>query len=337
MSETGQVGVVVIGRNEGDRLKRCLRSLKNDCPIMVYVDSGSADDSVQFARSLHVDVVDLDLSRPFTMARGRNEGFFRLCALYPQIEFVQFVDGDCEVAAGWISAAKACLKGNADVVAVCGRRREQAPHASRFNLLCDLEWDKAPGETRSCGGDAMFRIGPLKDVGGYNEQMIAGEEGDLCFRLRARGWKVLRINHEMTRHDAAITSWSQWIKRAIRGGHAFAEGAFLHGASDERYNVRSTRSALFWGALVPLFCLLMLAAALLSHPLILVAMAVPILGYLFLGYRVYRESRYRGRRWEVALMSAWFCLIAKTPEAIGVLQFRINRLCGRRSQLIEYK
>ncbi len=337
MNETAQVGVVVIGRNEGDRLKRCLRSLKNDCPIMVYVDSGSTDDSVDFARSLNVAVVNLDLSCPFTMARGRNAGFYRLYESYPDIEFVQFVDGDCEVAAGWISAAKACLKSNSDIVAVCGRRREQAPHASRFNLLCDLEWDKAPGETRSCGGDAMFRAACLQEVGGYNEHMIAGEEGDLCFRLRVRGWKVLRINHEMTRHDAAITSWSQWIKRVIRGGHAFAEGAFLHGKSDERYNVRSTRSAVFWGALVPLFCLLLMTGALLSQPLILVALAIPLSGYLILGYRVYRESRYQGRRWEVSLMSACFCLIAKTPEAIGVLQFWINHLRGRRSQLIEYK
>lgn len=304
---------------------------------MVYVDSGSTDDSVEFARSLNVDVVDLDLSRPFTMARGRNAGFYRLHEQYPDIEYVQFVDGDCEVAVGWIPAAKATLECQANVVAVCGRRREQAPHASRFNLLCDLEWDKAPGDTLSCGGDAMFRVGPLQDVGGYNEYMIAGEEGDLCFRLRGLGWKILRINHEMTRHDAAITSWSQWIKRAIRGGHAFAEGAHLHGQSKERYSVRSTRSALFWGALVPLFCILMLVAAFFYHPLCMLALAILLSGYLILGYRVYRESRCRGRRWGLSLMNAWFCIIAKIPEAIGVLQFWINRLFGKRSQLIEYK
>ena len=193
MSGQSHIGVVVIGRNEGERLKRCLRSLKDDCPVMVYVDSGSTDGSVEFARSLDVDVVELDLSLPFTMARGRNAGFRRLCDVCPAIQFAQFVDGDCEVADGWISAAVAALESKPDVVAVCGRRREQSPQASRFNLLCDLEWDKPPGVTHACGGDAMYRVAPLKDVGVFNETMIAGEEGELCFRLRSHGWKILRL------------------------------------------------------------------------------------------------------------------------------------------------
>ncbi len=68
VSGAGQVGVIVIGRNEGERLKRCLNSLRHDCPVMVYVDSGSTDGSVEFAESIGVKVVRLDLSTPFTMA-----------------------------------------------------------------------------------------------------------------------------------------------------------------------------------------------------------------------------------------------------------------------------
>lgn len=337
MVDQSLIGVVVIGRNEGDRLKRCLRSLRADCPVIVYVDSGSTDGSVEFARSLDVSVVELDLSKPFTMARGRNTGFRKLCDDYPDIEFVQFVDGDCEVATGWISAAVLALVSSPEVVAVCGRRREQAPQASKFNLLCDLEWDKPPGEAQSCGGDAMYRAGPLKHVGGFNEQMIAGEEGELCFRLRDQGWKVLRIEHEMTRHDAAITRWSQWVKRATRGGHAFAEGAFLHGRSQERYNIRPTRSALLWGALVPVLSLLILLTGCIVSPVFLIGLTIPALGYLTLGYRIYRQNLRQGRPPHLSLMSACFCLLAKIPEAVGVIRFWWNHLTGKRSQLIEYK
>ena len=46
------VGVVAIGRNEGARLRRCLTSLAGQCDRIIYVDSGSTDDSVAFARRI---------------------------------------------------------------------------------------------------------------------------------------------------------------------------------------------------------------------------------------------------------------------------------------------
>ncbi len=66
-------GVVIIGRNEGERFERCLRSLVGRASPIVYVDSGSTDNSVGFAEShasSGVHVVRLDMSTPFTAARG---------------------------------------------------------------------------------------------------------------------------------------------------------------------------------------------------------------------------------------------------------------------------
>src|SRR6476660_6372785 len=102
-----RAGVVVIGRNEGDRLAACLESLRIlDLPL-VYVDSGSVDGSAALARSTaHVTaVVELDPARPFSAARARNEGFAALRAARPAIEFVQFLDGDCTLADGWVEVA----------------------------------------------------------------------------------------------------------------------------------------------------------------------------------------------------------------------------------------
>ena len=56
------IGVVVIGRNEGERLRRCLESLGPHLAATVYVDSGSADGSVALARSLGAETVELDES-----------------------------------------------------------------------------------------------------------------------------------------------------------------------------------------------------------------------------------------------------------------------------------
>ena len=122
----GRVGVVAIGRNEGERLQRCLRSIPKGVVRVVYVDSGSTDDSVGFAHGIGAEVVALDMSIPFTAARSRNAGFARLNQLHPQLELVQFVDGDCSLAEGWLATAIAALDARPEVVAVAGRRRELA-------------------------------------------------------------------------------------------------------------------------------------------------------------------------------------------------------------------
>ena len=237
-NEQGNVafGAVAIGRNEGERLRRCLESLSGAASV-VYVNSGSTDGSVDWARQHGVDVVELDLSRPFTAARARNAGFRRLRKIAPELLYVQFVDGDCELNRDWPDRAMSYLHSNANVAAVCGRRRERFPKKSVYNWLCDLEWDRPPGETRACGGDVMLRAVALEAVGGYSDELIAGEEPELCVRLRAAGWRVWRLDVEMTLHDAAMTQFGQWWRRAVRAGYAFGQGSYLHGGPPERHYV----------------------------------------------------------------------------------------------------
>lgn len=329
-SPAKRAGAVAIGRNEGERLKRCLRSLRDHVPMMVYVDSGSTDGSVEFARSLDVDVVNLDMSQPFTMARARNAGLARLLERDPAIEFVQFVDGDCEVAAGWMDAGLATISAEDDIAAVAGRTRERYPEASRYNRLCDLEWDVPTGESEACGGNALIRVKALQEVEGYREVLIAGEEPDMCFRMRQRGWRVFRLPDEMVLHDAAMTRFGQWWKRATRGGYAYIDGAALNWNADQKYNLKQTRSVLFWGLLLPL---LVVALAWPTRGLSLLLLA----GYGVLGWRVYRHQRRRGRSASDARLYAGFTVLGKFAMAVGILQYLKNRLLGKRSTLIEYK
>ena len=121
-----RLGVVAIGRNEGKRLGQCLASA-NEAEATVYVDSGSTDGSVEVARGLGVEVVELDPNIPFSAARARNEGFARLLEQHPDVEFVQFIDSDCEFAEGWLAAGQEALEGSARAGVVCGRLRERNP------------------------------------------------------------------------------------------------------------------------------------------------------------------------------------------------------------------
>ena len=215
MSGAGGIGAVAIGRNEGERLVACLRSLVGRVDRVVYVDSGSTDNSRDLARSLGVEVVELDLSRPFTAARARNEGLDRLRDVLPGVEYVQFVDGDCEVRAEWIETARSALEADEKLAVVCGRRRERFPEASIYNTLTDMEWDTPIGPAQSCGGDALFRNAALEAVGGYDPSVIAGEEPEMCFRLRAGGWTIRRLDAEMTLHDANMETFGQWWKLSL--------------------------------------------------------------------------------------------------------------------------
>lgn len=324
------VGCVVIGRNEGQRLQSCLRSLLGRVRAIVYVDSGSSDGSVEFAQSLDVTVVPLDMTQPFTAARARNAGFARLIELHPDVEFVQFVDGDCEVVADWIESAADVLSARADLAVVCGRRRERYPEASIYNRLCDMEWDTPVGPALACGGDAMIRRATFAQVGGFNPELIAGEEPELCIRLRATGLGVERLALEMTLHDAAMLHFSQWWQRAVRAGHAYAEGAHLHGAPPERHWVRETRRSMFWGGMLPS---LAVAGVRWSHGLSLGLLTA----YPLSTARAYQSTRRAGYTPSDSLQRALFLTLGKFPECQGALRFYWGRLSSKRSGLIEYK
>jgi glycosyltransferase involved in cell wall biosynthesis len=321
-----EFGIVAIGRNEGERLKCCLRSLPVSVRV-IYVDSGSTDGSEIWARDFGAEVVHLDISTRFTAARARNAGFRRLTELAPQITWVQFIDGDCEMANEWPVAAIAYLRDHADVAAVFGRRREKNPDRSIYNRLCDWEWDGPVGEARACGGDVMMRAAPLQAVGGYRESLIAGEEPELCVRLRAAGWRIWRLNAEMTTHDAAMTRFSQWWKRNMRSGYAFAEGAHLHGATPERHWVWESRRALIWGFWLPIMCL----------TISLIAMPWGCASFGIYPLQILRQS-FRGRRdFRERSIKSFFQVVGRFPEACGQIQFTRDRLLNRDTPLIEYK
>ncbi len=326
MEEGLGIGVVIIGRNEGSRLVACLESIPCDIAQVVYVDSGSTDDSLIQARKAGAKVVELNLDQPFTAARARNTGFRKLVA-DKDIRFVQFIDGDCEVQPGWIQAAARFLTENPKTAVVCGRRRERFPDNTVFNRLCDVEWNTPPGQADACGGDAMMRVDALIQVGGYRDTMIAGEEPELCVRLRAEGWQVWRLDEEMTLHDADMTRLRQWWKRARRSGHAFAEGAALHGSRPERHSVGAVKRILAWGAVLPV--VLLLAAALIS-PLALI-------GFLIYPLQVLRIASRQKPRDRTAYEYAFFLVLGNFPEALGVLEYHLRQWRGKPAGIIEYK
>lgn len=325
-SRSGAIGVVVIGRNEGARLADCLRSIAPSASRIVYADSGSTDGSRELAEKLGAFVVLLDESAPHTAARGRREGLAALLRLHPDCEFVQFVDGDCILDPHWIPTAAAFLASNPQVAVVCGRRKEMYPEASPYNRLCDDEWNTPVGEAEACGGDSLMRIGAVRQVGGFRPDLRAGEEPELCSRLRGAGWKIWRMDADMTKHDAAILHFGQWWRRALRGGFGYAQvNRVTAGGSHPLYG-RQIRSAAIWVAGIPLAAAV---AAVITGSAAFLLIA-PLLWALQIARIAARRGIASGWSWQRAAL----LMMAKVPELIGAIRYLLRR---ERSAPLEYK
>lgn len=327
-----KLGVVVIGRNEGNRLKACLASL-SDITAIVYVDSGSHDGSLEYADAQGIDAIALTTERPFTAARARNAGIKHLMARHSDIEFIQTIDGDCTMAPDWLDIAAAKLRASSNISTVFGRLRERFPDRSIYNRICDEEWNAPIGEAESCGGIAMHRAATLAAAGGFNEALIAGEEPDLCLRLRRVGWSIVRIDADMGDHDANILRFGQWWRRTVRAGFAYAEHIWRHGAASLPSWKRQAARFVLWGIILPAgtAALMLISAVLGWNP---VWSMLPLLAYAGQFVRIWLRER---RCFAYPARLAALAVVGKFAEALGALKFVGLAVMRRKAGLIEYK
>ncbi|MEC9374387.1 MAG: glycosyltransferase [Planctomycetota bacterium] len=331
-----QVDVVVIGRDEGERLRRCFESVlaqKKDGvePRLIYVDSGSKDGSVALAKRMGAEIVQLDMSTIFTAARSRNAGFACVTS-----DFVQFVDGDCELRDGWLRSAAEELEANDDVAVVFGRLRERHPEASLYNRLSDIEWGILLGDAPFCGGIAMMKSAAVREAGGFNESIRAGAEPELCERLRARGGRVRGIDAEMAYHDAAMTKFSQWRRRQIRAGYGMAQVTLRSQGGVGSFR-KPLLSALAWSAG---WCTLLLAAVVAGFALggwWLWLPALPLAMMAGMVAKIARFGRRRGLTVREAIAYGSLSMLSKFGITRGALRYVRNHLLRRSESTIMYK
>lgn len=318
MTEAASIGFVVIGRNEGERLKRSLRSVVGKNAPVVYVDSNSSDGSVAFAKDLGVAVVALD-SGPMTAARARNAGFTRLTEISPGTEFVMFVDGDSEVAADFPAKARAKLQSDPSIGIVSGRCHERDRDSSIWKRICDLEWAGPVGEIAATGGILMTRRDAFKSAGGFDASVEAAEDDEFCIRMRAKGLKIYRLADDMCLHDANITGFRAWWRRAVRAGRAYAQLGAMYPA----YFAAERRRAVAWALMLPIAAL---GLAPFTGGLWLLVLLLYPLSFI----RTRLNLRKQGVRSDDATLYAAFLTLSKFPNFIGMVDFWRRRI-GRRT------
>ena len=325
------VSVVVIGRNEGERLRRCLRSVHaahwGVGYELIYVDSRSVDDSVAIATQAGARTLVLDDASPCA-SKGRNLGWRAARG-----DFILFLDGDTELAPGFVPAALGALR-DATLCAAWGHRRESDPDQSVYTRVLDLDWVYPTGRTLYFGGDVLVRRAALEQVGGFDPTLKAGEEPELCARLRARGWQIEHLDVPMTRHDLAVRSLRAYALRCYRGGLAYAEVAHrMRGLGDGLWQRESLRDRLHGMAYLAFPLLLALAFALdTAAGLTLLVLALAVL--LRSAWRCRWKAPGQPLLW---LQYALHSHLQKIPALAGQLAWQ--RAHARRAEvgLVEYK
>lgn len=324
LHQTPIVSTIVIGRNEGKRLKQAFESLASTSMSVLYVDSGSVDGSVDLARSMNIHIHELNPREPFSAGRARREGVEVQIDALPELEFIQFLDGDCVLEQNWIEKAISHLIAEPDVGIVCGLLSEKSPERSIYNRMNALRWNAAPqGDIDTCGGIFMIRRNAYESVGGFNTSLLTGEESDLCSRVRAAGYRIVRLNEKMARHDSNMTRFSQWWKRAVWGGFGDAlEYDVLEGkvAPSRR---KETRSVYVWAVCLPIIGLIGIIGMIRS-PWFMSVPLVCLLGYLALVTKIMRGRLQAGDAYYDAALYAALCVIRKMPYAIGFVRYRMN-------------
>lgn len=327
-----RVGVVVIGRNEGERLRLCLNSVlgmnyPRELLDVIYVDSSSTDGSVAMAAGLGVRTVVLE--GPTTAARGRNAGWTQTDA-----PVVLFLDGDTILAADFVRRNLRHFN-NPTIAGVCGNRREMRTGDSIYNAILDLDWNMKEGYIRYFGGDALVLRGALAAVDGYNATLIAGEEPDMCRRMRGLGYHILHVDEAMTLHDVAMHRFGQYWKRAVRTGYAYAQiSSFYAQTKDPLWRAESrgniVRAAFWMGA--PLVAV-GLSLALRSW----IPVGVMVLAALLLWGRTGLKTLKKTRKPGVLIAYALHSHLQQIPLFLGQVRFWTGRARGRGSAIIEYK
>jgi glycosyltransferase involved in cell wall biosynthesis len=197
-----KIAVVIPVRGKAEYIERCLASIQQICYSffeVIVVDDGLNEDTLKKLVPFrnYIKIIKSDKRGP---SYARN-----LAAQNTEAEFLAFTDSDCLVDGQWLNEL---LKGfeafpNA---AACGGRQELPTDAGAFEKRVFLFMKKAnliSDYARTAGFkeflevehlpsfNVMYRRDVFLKEGGFLEGLWPGEDVELDYRLRKRGYRLV--------------------------------------------------------------------------------------------------------------------------------------------------
>ncbi len=210
MLKDSLVSIIVPTHNSADFLSACLSSIKNQTYQhieLIVVDRDSTDATKDIARRFTSHVYNHGPER----SAQRNFGVDKATG-----EYVAIIDSDMELTPKVIEA---CIDIFASVPGYKGIIIPEESFGQGFWAKC-----KALERSFYVGNDAIeavrfFPRSIYQELGGYDTQLVAGEDWDLSARLRRLG-PTARI-HQFIRHNEGHLS----IKRTLSKKYYYAKHA----------------------------------------------------------------------------------------------------------------
>lgn len=204
------LSVVVVTRNEADRVEDCLESVFSACRHVssfevILVDSNSTDGTVDLVADYPITVLTIPSEELCTPGAGRFVG-----TRHADADRILFVDGDMVLRPDWLPRALEAL-GADDVAAVDG-------------WLNDRE-DDTVREVESVRGVALYDADALAVVGGFDPYLRSLEDVHLGFELSAAGYRLLRVPRVAASHPRRPPVVEPF--RRLRRGYADGIGQVL--------------------------------------------------------------------------------------------------------------
>ncbi|MBV8363508.1 MAG: glycosyltransferase [Candidatus Eremiobacteraeota bacterium] len=234
MPESPLVSILIPTKNSAEHLEQCIASVRaQGYPKIevIVIDNNSTDATAEIARSK----ADLVLTAGGERSKQLNTG-----AQHARGKYLYRIDGDFVLDPNVVAeAVRLCEAHGYDAVAV---HNESDPRVSFWARVRNFERSMYKYDPTIVGA-RFFSKRAFDEVGGFDEDLIAGEDYDIHNRLLARGLKIGRIAPSET-HLGEPASLRQFAAKSFFYGQTIGKFMRKSGVRGLR-QVSPVRTAFF--------------------------------------------------------------------------------------------
>ena len=199
---TPSLSIIIITRNEAANIGLVIESALQEAAIypgteIVVVDSASTDETIEIARQYPIGVFCMPPTWQLSAAAGRYIGYLNTSG-----EYILHLDGDMALVQGWLGKALPYMAANPQLAGCNGYWENIYKEEGKIIYREMHEWEEGVGleQVEEFGGAALYRRAALDKVGGFNPYIYSYEEPELCARLRAVGYELVRLPEQIGEH-----------------------------------------------------------------------------------------------------------------------------------------
>jgi Glycosyl transferase family 2 len=324
---TFDIDCIVVGKNQGTTLRASLEAVRN-CSYsqgrihLHYIDMGSADYSLEIARSMEgVKIIAL---HGVNLGAAYNAAW-KECSS----PFIQFLSADALLDPSWFEHAFSEIA--RDVGGVTGRCQLTEPHGSIFNWIDTLEWRSTP-PGGGIGRHFLLRRELLQAIDGFDEHLLYGTALDFAHTAAKTEWKLRTLQAPMCQYAIGRSGFTSWWRSGVADGRGETEVSYKEEGWRSVLRNEKLREAVQRGGgtyIIVLFALLGWLSGVFWSLILLAPAAI-----LLLSPRIFRLDQI-GQKYHLSPVDAaaygWHLSCFALPRCWGVILFLFRRLFPRKA------